>query len=166
MTPAGPAPLALIAELTHRCPLHCVYCSNPLEMMHRADELSTEVWMRVFREAAEAGVLQIDFTGGEPLARPDIVPLVRAARDAGLYVNLITSGMPLDEARLDELVQAGLDHIQLSFQGAAEESANEISGTKAHAQKIRVLEWLKRRRVALTVNFVIHRRNIDQLDRK
>lgn len=163
MTPASPAPLALIAELTHRCPLHCVYCSNPLELMPRAEELSTEIWSRVFREAAEAGVLQIDFTGGEPLARPDIVQLVRAARVAGLYVNLITSGMPLDEARLDELVEAGLDHIQLSFQGAREESANEISGTKAHAQKIRVLEWLKRRRVALTLNFVIHRHNIDQL---
>jgi pyrroloquinoline quinone biosynthesis protein E len=163
MTPAGPTPLALIAELTHRCPLHCVYCSNPLELMPRADELSTEVWLRVFREAADAGVLQIDFTGGEPLARPDIVELVRAARDAGLYVNLITSGIPMDEARLDEIVQAGLDHIQLSFQGATEESANEISGTKAHSQKLRVLEWLKRRRVALTLNFVIHRRNIDRL---
>jgi pyrroloquinoline quinone biosynthesis protein E len=163
MTPAAPTPLALIAELTHRCPLHCVYCSNPLELKHRADELSTQDWSRVFREAAEAGVLQIDFTGGEPLARPDLVELVRNAREAGLYVNLITSGMPLDEARLDEIVQAGLDHIQLSFQGATEESANEFSGTKAHAQKLRVLEWLKRRRVALTLNFVIHRRNMDQI---
>ena len=164
MTPAAPTPLALIAELTHRCPLHCVYCSNPLELGRRADELSTEVWSRVFREAAEAGVLQVDFTGGEPLARTDILELVRAAREAGLYVNLITSGLPLDEARLDELVQAGLDHFQLSFQGAHEESANEISGTKAHAHKLRVLEWLKTRRLALTLNFVIHRRNIDQLD--
>jgi pyrroloquinoline quinone biosynthesis protein E len=163
MNPAAPTPLALIAELTHRCPLHCVYCSNPLEMERRADELTTEVWSRVFREAAEAGVLQVDFTGGEPLTRPDIVDLVRAARGTGLYVNLITSGLPLDEARLDELVQAGLDHIQLSFQGSTEESANEISGTKAHAQKLRVLDWLKRRRVALTLNFVIHRRNIDRL---
>jgi pyrroloquinoline quinone biosynthesis protein E len=163
MTPAAPTPLALIAELTHRCPLHCVYCSNPLELGHRADELSTELWSRVFREAAEAGVLQVDFTGGEPLARPDIVDLVRAARATGLYVSLITSGLPLDEARLDELVQAGLDHIQLSFQGAAEESANEISGTKAHAHKLKVLDWLKRRRIALTLNFVIHRSNIDHI---
>ena len=163
MTPAAPTPLALIAELTHRCPLHCVYCSNPLELSHRADELSTEVWTRVFREAVEAGVLQIDFTGGEPLARPDVVDLVRAAREAGLYVNLITSGLPLDETRLDDLIRAGLDHIQLSFQGAAEDAANEIAGTKAHAHKLRVLEWLKTRRVALTLNFVIHRRNIDQL---
>jgi pyrroloquinoline quinone biosynthesis protein E len=130
---------------------------------HRAGELSTEVWSRVFREAAEAGVLQVDFTGGEPLARADIVDLVRAARATGLYVSLITSGLPLDEARLDELVQAGLDHIQLSFQGAAEEPANEISGTKAHAHKLRVLDWLKWRRVALTLNFVIHRSNIDHV---
>jgi pyrroloquinoline quinone biosynthesis protein E len=164
MTAAAPTPLALIAELTHRCPLHCVYCSNPLELNHRADELTTEVWSRVFREAAEAGVLQVDFTGGEPLARPDIVDLVRAARASGLYVNLITSGLPLDEARLDELVAAGLDHLQLSFQGAREDSANEISGTKAHAQKLRVLGWVKRRRVAVTLNFVIHRRNIDRIE--
>jgi len=163
MTPAIANPLALIAELTHRCPLHCVYCSNPLELTQRSTELSTEDWSRVFREAAELGVLQADFTGGEPLTRPDILDLVRAARATGLYVNLITSGLPLDESRLEALVAAGLDHFQLSFQGAHEEIAQEISGTKAHAQKLRVLEWLKRHRVAVTLNFVIHRRNIDQL---
>jgi pyrroloquinoline quinone biosynthesis protein E len=157
-------PLALIAELTHRCPLHCVYCSNPLEMQSRANELPTKIWTRVFKEAADAGVLQADFTGGEPLARTDIVELIRAARTAGLYVNLITSGMPLDEAKLAALVEAGLDHIQLSFQGAREDTANEISGTKSHAHKLRVLEWVKQHRVALTLNFVIHRRNIDQLE--
>src|SRR6516162_10030756 len=108
-----PTPLALVAELTHRCPLHCVYCSNPLELQSRDAELSTQEWSRVFREAAQAGVLQADFTGGEPLARPDIVELVRAARSADLYVSLITSGLPLDEARLGELVAAGLDHFQL-----------------------------------------------------
>jgi PqqA peptide cyclase len=156
-------PLALIAELTHRCPLHCVYCSNPLELRTRNDELSTEVWSRVFKEAGEACVLQADFTGGEPLARPDIVELVRAARAAGLYVNLITSGLPLDETKLAALVAAGLDHFQLSFQGSREETANEISGTKSHAQKLRVLDWLRQHRVAVTLNFVIHRRNIDQL---
>jgi pyrroloquinoline quinone biosynthesis protein E len=162
--PAGPVPLALIAELTHRCPLHCVYCSNPLELQDRAQELSTEVWSRVFHEAAQAGVLQADFTGGEPLARLDLVDLVRAARGAGLYVSLITSGLPLDEARLDALLEAGLDHLQLSFQGAREKTANEISGTETHLQKLRLLGWLKRRRVAVTLNFVIHRRNIDQLE--
>ena len=164
MQASSPTPLALIAELTHRCPLHCVYCSNPLELAHRADELPTETWTRVFNEAAQSGVLQADLTGGEPLARPDIVELVRAARVAGLYVNLITSGMPLDESRLAQLVDAGLDHFQLSFQGAREETANEISGTKAHAQKLRVLEWLKKIRVAVTLNFVIHGRNIGQIE--
>ena len=157
-------PLALVAELTHRCPLHCVYCSNPLELQSRANELSTETWSRVFKEAAEAGVLQTDFTGGEPLARPDIVELIRSARAAGLYVSLITSGLPLDEVKLDLLVDAGLDHFQLSFQGAREETANDISGTKSHQQKLRVLEWLRRYRIGLTLNFVIHRQNIDELE--
>src|SRR4029077_16111454 len=164
MTSARTNPLALIAELTHRCPLHCVYCSNPLELRSRANELDTQTWSRVFREAAELGVLQADFTGGEPLAPTDTVDLVRAARTAGLYINLITSGLPLDEARLDALLAAGLDHLQLSFQGARAATAAEISNTKSHAQKIRVLEWLKSRRVAVTLNFVIHRHNLDQLE--
>ncbi len=157
-------PLALVAELTHRCPLHCVYCSNPLELTSRSRELSTASWSRVLREAAELGVLQADFTGGEPLARPDLAEIIRAARAAGLYASLITSGLPLDENRLDELVAAGLDHLQLSFQGAEEEAAREFSGTRSHAQKLRVAEWVKRRRIALTLNFVIHRRNLHQLE--
>jgi len=163
MTQVPAGPLALIAELTHRCPLHCVYCSNPLELQARSTELATSEWSRVFREAAALGVLQVDFTGGEPLTRPDILELIRSARAGGLYVNLITSGLPLDEAKLAALVEAGLDHFQLSFQGAREEIAQEISGTKAHSQKLRVLEWLKRYRLAVTLNFVIHRRNIEQL---
>jgi len=157
-------PLALIAELTHRCPLHCVYCSNPQELQSRATELSTETWSRVFKEAADLGVLQADFTGGEPLARPDILELIRAARTAGLYVNLITSGLPLDEAKLDALIDAGLDHFQLSFQGATAEMAEEISDSKTHVHKLRVLEWLRTRRVAATLNFVVHRRNLHQLE--
>jgi PqqA peptide cyclase len=164
MNSAVPNPLALIAELTHRCPLHCVYCSNPLELNARTNELSTQVWSRVFREAAELGALQTDFTGGEPLARPDIVELVSTARAAGLYVNLITSGLPLDESRLQKLVDAGLDHFQLSFQGARSEIASEISGTTTHAQKLRVLQWLSGHRIAVTLNFVIHRRNLEQIE--
>ncbi len=164
MTATPTNPLALIAELTHRCPLHCVYCSNPLELTARNTELSTETWSTVFQQAAQLGVLQADFTGGEPLARTDIVDLVKSARTAGLYINLITSGLPLDEQKLAQLVEAGLDHIQLSFQGADPDTAEEISGTKSHAQKLRVLEWLKKVRVAVTLNFVIHRRNIDQID--
>ena len=97
MNPFLANPLALIAELTHRCPLHCVYCSNPLELQARAVELSTDEWSRAFKEAAALGVLQADFTGGEPLTRPDILDLIRVARAVGLYVNLITSGLPLDE---------------------------------------------------------------------
>ncbi len=164
MTGHSPNPLALIAELTHRCPLHCVYCSNPAELTARADELCTETWFRVFREAAALGVMQLDLTGGEPLTRTDLSALIETARAANLYVNLITSGLPLDEKRLDELLAAGLDHFQLSFQSAREESANEICSTKAHAQKLRVLEWLKSRRVGVTLNFVLHRKNLDQLD--
>jgi pyrroloquinoline quinone biosynthesis protein E len=157
-------PLALIAEVTHRCPLHCVYCSNPLELTKRESELSTSAWVRVFQQAANAGVVQADFTGGEPLARNDIVELVHAARRAGLYVSLITSGLPLDEARLAALVDAGLDHFQLSFQGANEQTAREISDTDSHPRKLRVLQWLKKHRLGVTMNFVIHRQNIAELE--
>jgi pyrroloquinoline quinone biosynthesis protein E len=163
MIDANPKPLALVAELTHRCPLHCVYCSNPVELAARSAELSTDTWTRVFREAAALGVLQADFTGGEPLARTDIVDLVRAARQASLYVSLITSGLPLDESKLAALVAAGLDHFQLSFQGAHAGVAEEISGTRTHEQKLRVLEWVKQHRIGLTLNFVIHRQNIQEL---
>jgi len=164
MSATIPQPLALVAEITHRCPLHCVYCSNPIELARRDGELSTEVWAHVLREAAELGVLQADFTGGEPLARADLTELIRAARGAGLYASLITSGLPLDEKRLEELVCVGLDHLQLSFQGAREESANEFAGAKAHAHKLRVAAWVKQHRIGLTLNFVIHRQNLDQLE--
>ena len=164
MSSAIPNPLALVAELTHRCPLHCVYCSNPRELTARGREMAAESWARVFREAAELGVLQADFTGGEPLARPDLTDIVRSARAAGLYASLISSGLPLDEKRLAELVGAGLDHFQLSFQGADEKTAQLFSGTNTHAQKLKVAEWVKRHRVALTLNFVIHRGNLHQLE--
>jgi len=157
-------PLALIAELTHRCPLHCVYCSNPLELTKREKELTRDTWVRVLGQAAQLGVLQVDFTGGEPLARPDLVELIAAARAEGLYASLITSGLPLDEKRLDALASAGLDHLQLSFQGAHEESAAEFSGTRTHAQKRCVADWVKKRRIALTLNFVIHRQNLNELE--
>jgi PqqA peptide cyclase len=157
-------PLALVAELTHRCPLHCVYCSNPLELAKREAELSTETWIRIFDEAAAFGVIQADFTGGEPLVRTDIAELVHAARKAGLYVSLITSGVPLDERKLAALVEAGADHIQLSFQGATEKTGREISGTSTHKHKLHVLNWLKRYRVGVTMNFVLHRQNINELE--
>ena len=111
-----PNPLALIAEVTHRCPLHCVYCSNPLQLVAKQAELSTEEWVRVFQEASRLGVLHLHLTGGEPAARADLEELIAGGRQAGLYTNLITSGLGISEARLPKLVDAGLDHIQLSFQ--------------------------------------------------
>src|SRR5215469_8919551 len=105
-------PLALIAEVTHRCPLHCVYCSNPMQLAGADSELSTGEWTRVFQQCGKLGMLHAHFTGGEPLARPDLAELITTARAAGLYTNLITSGIGLSEQRLETLVGAGLDHIQ------------------------------------------------------
>lgn len=160
--PSGP--LSLIAEVTHRCPLHCVYCSNPLEMQARDRELSTGNWAEVFQSAAELGVMQLHLTGGEPLARPDLTELVAAGRKAGLYINLITSGIGLAPERLDALVAAGLDHIQLSFQDSDEDAANEIAGARAHAHKIRLAGLIKQQRLAFTANMVVHRQNLKRLD--
>jgi PqqA peptide cyclase len=159
-----PNPLALIAEITHRCPLHCVYCSNPLELAAVSSELSTKEWVDVFQQAGKLGMLHAHFTGGEPLARPDLVELIDAARGAGLYTNLITSGLGLGEARLQALVDAGLDHIQISFQDSREDSANWIAGAKAHAHKIELSRLIRQHKIAFTVNLVIHRQNIDHLE--
>jgi pyrroloquinoline quinone biosynthesis protein E len=155
---------AVIAEVTHRCPLHCVYCSNPLEMQRRSEELSTEDWTSVFREAGEMGALQLHLTGGEPLARADLTELVRAGRSAGLYVNLITSGVGLDEPRLDSLIEAGLDHVQLSFQDVEEAAANEFAGTRSHTLKLRIATLIRKRRIGFTLNMVVHRRNLGRLE--
>jgi pyrroloquinoline quinone biosynthesis protein E len=159
-----PNPLALIAELTHRCPLHCVYCSNPLELADVSSELSTAEWIDIFRQSANLGMLHVHFTGGEPLARPDLTELIGGARAAGLYTNLITSGIGLAEARLHALVDAGLDHIQISFQDSREAAANWIAGAKAHAHKIELSQLVRRHKIAFTVNLVIHRQNIDHLE--
>jgi PqqA peptide cyclase len=158
-------PLALIAEVTHRCPLHCVYCSNPLELTGRSEELATADWLRVFREAAALGVLHLHLTGGEPLARPDLAQLIAGARESRLYTNLITSGIGLSRDRLQQLVDSGLDHIQLSFQDSEEGSANWIAGTRAHAHKLELAEWIRHHRLAFTVNLVVHRQNIDHLEK-
>jgi pyrroloquinoline quinone biosynthesis protein E len=159
-----PNPLALIAEITHRCPLHCVYCSNPLELAVVSSELSTQEWIDVFQQSGKLGMLHAHFTGGEPLARPDLTELIAAARAAGLYTNLITSGIGLAEARLQALVEAGLDHIQLSFQDSREDAANWIAGAKAHAHKIELSRLIRQHKIAFTVNLVIHRQNIDHLE--
>ena len=160
----GSNPLALIAEITHRCPLHCVYCSNPLELTARNEELATADWLRIFGEASGLGVLHLHFTGGEPLARPDLTGLIAGARQARLYTNLITSGIGLSRERFAQLVDAGLDHIQLSFQDSEEASANWIAGTRAHAHKLELAAWIRQHRIAFTVNLVVHRQNIDRLE--
>jgi pyrroloquinoline quinone biosynthesis protein E len=159
-----PNPLALIAEITHRCPLHCVYCSNPLELAGASSELSTTEWADIFEQAGKLGMLHAHFTGGEPLARPDLTELVAAARDAGLYTNLITSGIGLAETRLRALVDAGLDHIQVSFQDSREDAANWIAGAKAHAHKIELSRLIGQQKLAFTVNLVVHRQNIDHIE--
>jgi pyrroloquinoline quinone biosynthesis protein E len=159
-----PNPLALIAEITHRCPLHCVYCSNPLELAGASSELSTTEWADIFEQAGKLGMLHAHFTGGEPLARPDLTELVAAARDAGLYTNLITSGIGLAETRLRALVDAGLDHIQVSFQDSREDAANWIAGAKAHAHKIELSRLIRQQKLAFTVNLVVHRQNIDHIE--
>ncbi|MFZ1050456.1 MAG: pyrroloquinoline quinone biosynthesis protein PqqE [Candidatus Sulfotelmatobacter sp.] len=160
----SPNPLALIAEITHRCPLHCVYCSNPLELAAVSSELSTQEWIDVFQQAGKLGMLHAHFTGGEPLARPDLRDLIAGARAAGLYTNLITSAVGLVETRLQALVDAGLDHIQISFQDSREGAANWIAGAKAHAHKIELSRIVRRHKIAFTVNLVIHRQNIDHVE--
>jgi pyrroloquinoline quinone biosynthesis protein E len=157
-------PLALIAELTHRCPLHCVYCSNPLELQARANELTTEHWKTVFDSAAEMGVLQLHLTGGEPTARDDILELIRHGRSRKLYTNLITSGVGITEAKLKQYCDAGLDHIQLSLQDSQEATANEFAGTKAHASKIKTAAMIKKFPLAFTLNIVVHKANLSRLE--
>src|SRR5882724_4985675 len=158
----APRPYALLAELTYQCPLHCPYCSNP--MRARNDhELTTDDWKRVIHEAAALGVLQIGFSGGEPLARRDLTDLIRVAREENLYTNLITSGIGLDDDRVSVLRDAGLDSVQLSFQSDEADLANEIAGAHAHQRKLDVAAKIRAAGIQLSLNFVIHRRNIDRL---
>ncbi|HJZ86170.1 MAG TPA: pyrroloquinoline quinone biosynthesis protein PqqE [Polyangia bacterium] len=164
MTPAGPRPFTLIAELTYRCPLRCPYCSNPVDLERHAAELETALWQRVLGEAAELGVVQVHFTGGEPLVRDDLEELVRAARALDLYTNLITSGLPLERARLDELAKAGLDHVQLSIQDVSAEASDRMAGLRSWDAKLKVAEWVKAAGRALTINVVLQRENLDRVE--
>jgi len=180
-----PRPYALLAEITYRCPLHCPYCSNPIAVRNGNledgapatpgktgsqelappcnVELSTDEWARVIREAAALGVLQIGFSGGEPLVRRDLPDLVRAAREAKLYTNLITSGVGLGDDCLGALRDAGLDSIQLSFQSDNADLADEIAGARAHQRKLDAAAKIRAVGIPFSLNFVIHRRNIDRL---
>jgi pyrroloquinoline quinone biosynthesis protein E len=181
----APRPHALLAEITYRCPLHCPYCSNPVAAPlseapkfngggreaprrpqgggYSSGELTTDEWKRVIRDAAKLGVLQIGFSGGEPLARRDLAELVRAAREAKLYTNLITSGIGLDDDRVCALHDAGLDSVQLSFQSDDADLADEIAGASAHPRKLDAAAKIRAAGIPLSLNFVIHRRNIDCL---
>jgi pyrroloquinoline quinone biosynthesis protein E len=160
-----PAPLGLLAELTHRCPLGCPYCSNPLALDKRNDELDATTWARVFREAAALGVLQVHLSGGEPAARRDLSEIVEAARDAGLYSNLITSAVGLTSKTLAVLTDAGLDHVQISIQDSDEQSADHIAGYKgASARKRALAVEVVKLGVPLTVNMVVHRANIGRIE--
>ena len=157
-------PLALLAELTHRCPLRCPYCSNPTALTRPGEELDTATWSRIFAEAADLGCLQIHLSGGEPTARRDILDLVRAASEAGLYTNLITSGVLLNGTRLDALAEAGLDHVQLSIQDAEPISADRIGGYRGgHAKKLAFAHLVTGAGLPLTLNAVVHRQNLDRL---
>jgi pyrroloquinoline quinone biosynthesis protein E len=158
--------MGLLAELTHRCPLQCPYCSNPLELERASGELATAEWCRVLDEAAELGVLQVHLSGGEPTARADLEAIVAHARGLGLYTNLITAGVLLDERRIASLRDAGLEHVQLSFQAAEAETADRVGGYRGgHARKLTVARAIRTAGLPLTVNAVVHRQNLDQLER-
>jgi PqqA peptide cyclase len=157
-------PLWLLAELTYRCPLHCVFCSNPVDYIRQNGELSTADWLRVLHEARELGAVQLGFSGGEPLQRDDLETLVREARSLGYYSNLITSGVGLDERRAFALRDAGLDHVQLSFQDSTRELNDFLSHTRTFDLKLRVASMLKAAGYPIVMNVVIHRQNIDHVE--
>src|SRR5262249_5900243 len=164
MTAAEPIlnPLGLLAELTHRCPLGCPYCSNPIALDR--EELDTAAWARVFREAAALGVLQVHLSGGEPAARRDLAEITAAAHDAGLYTNLITSAVGLTAKRFETLADAGLDHVQISIQDHEQNSADHIAGYAGAYERKRLLAAeVVRHKILLTINAVMHRANIDHV---
>ena len=157
-------PLALLAELTHRCPLRCPYCSNPLVLERAGAELDTAAWQRVLSDAAALGVLQVHFSGGEPLVRRDLASLVAHAAQAGLYGNLITSGIGLDAARMAALAKAGLEHVQLSLQDSDPGQGDRVAGLAgAQAQKHHAAQLVRDAGLPLTVNAVVHRQNLGRL---
>ncbi|MCH8261954.1 MAG: pyrroloquinoline quinone biosynthesis protein PqqE [Proteobacteria bacterium] len=156
-------PLWILAELTYRCPLQCPYCSNPLEIAKYSNELSTEDWFRVMQQARKMGAAQLGFSGGEPLVRKDLEELIAEARKLGYYTNLITSGVGMDENRVKAFKEAGLDHIQISFQASNEELNNFLGGTKSFQHKYEMARVVKKYEYPMVLNIVLHRKNIDQI---
>ncbi|EXV46661.1 pyrroloquinoline quinone biosynthesis protein PqqE [Acinetobacter baumannii] len=166
MTEGVGLPLWLLAELTYRCPLQCPYCSNPLDYAQHKNELTTQEWFDVFDQARQMGAVQLGFSGGEPLVRQDLEQLVAHAHQLGFYTNLITSGMGLTEQRISHLKQAGLDHIQISFQASDPVVNDALAGSKhAFEQKYEMCRLVKKYDYPMVLNFVIHRHNIDQIDK-
>jgi pyrroloquinoline quinone biosynthesis protein E len=161
---SGDRPYTLVAELTYRCPLRCVYCSNPVDYARHADELDTETWCRVFREAEALGVVQLNLTGGEPALRADLEALIEEARRLDLYTNLITSGIPLTYERLSGFRALGLDSVQLSIQDVRGPESDRIAGHRSFDRKREVAGWVKRLGFPLTLNVVLHRHNLDRVD--
>lgn len=159
----GP-PLWLLCELTYRCPLHCVFCYNPTNMHQIKSELGTEDWLKVLREARALGSVQLGLSGGEPLARDDLEEIVAEAHGLGYYINLITSGVGLTEKRLRALKEAGLDHIQLSFQDSTREVNDFLSSTRTFDLKSKVAALIKRYEYPMVLNVVLHRLNIDHVE--
>jgi pyrroloquinoline quinone biosynthesis protein E len=157
-------PYTLIAELTYKCPLRCLYCSNPLDYARHDQELDTESWRRVFREAEALGVVQLHLTGGEPLVRSDLEPLIEEARALDLYTNLITSGIPLTRERLARFSQLGLNAVQVSVQDVAAAASDRIAGLKSFERKLEVARWVKDLGFPLTLNVVLHRDNLDHIE--
>jgi pyrroloquinoline quinone biosynthesis protein E len=155
----------MLAELTHRCPLQCPYCSNPLDLERRNNELDTADWLRVLREAADLGCMQVHFSGGEPTIRSDLEMLIEGATKAGLYTNLITSAVLLDVERVARLVAAGLEHVQISFQDSNAPGADRIGHYRGgHEKKLQVAGWVRAAGLPFTANFVVHRQNGDNLE--
>jgi pyrroloquinoline quinone biosynthesis protein E len=160
----GEIPTTLLAELTHRCPLHCPYCSNPLDLIRAESELATEDWKRVFTEARQLGVLQLGLSGGEPLLRKDLEELAAYARSEGLYSTLVTSGLGLTRARAERLKAGGLEHIQISIQDSDPEVAERIAGVKSVKHKQAAASIVRELGFAFTINVVLHRANLDRLE--
>lgn len=156
-------PTTLLAELTYRCPLHCPYCSNPIQMSRAEAELSTDDWKRVFTQARDLGVLQLGLSGGEPLVRKDLEELVVHARNEGLYTTLVTSALGLTRPRAERLKEAGIDHIQISFQDTDTANADRIAGIRLGRQKYEGAALVKSLDLAFSVNVVLHRGNLDHL---
>jgi len=156
-------PYTLIAELSYRCPLRCSYCSNPLDWASRRKELDTETWLRVFRDAEDLGVVQLNLTGGEPLVRSDLEALIAGARKLDLYTNLITSTIPLSRERLERLRAAGLDNVQISVQDVTADASDRIAGRRSFDRKLEVGGWVKGLGMPLTLNIVLHRGNLDRV---